>query len=171
MADPRSVPRRDAFAKVTGRAIYSIDSSLPYMAHAAVVRAERAHGEIIDIDHEEALAAPGVLGVVCGSDLVGISPRFGHIIPDHPILAIDKVRYFGEPVAVVVAETVQQAEDAAATVWVDYTDLDPLVDADASLASDVLIHAHTYAGPEGGFLGIEAKGTREDNVAHEVAIG
>lgn len=171
MADRRSVPRRDAFAKVTGRAIYSIDSTMPYMAHAAVVRAERAHGEILDIDHAEAMEAPGVLGVVCGSDLVGISARFGHIIPDHPILAIDKVRYFGEPVAVVIAETVAQAEDAAATVWVDYTDLEPLVDADASLASDVLIHAHTYAGPEGGFLGIEAKDTREDNVAHEVAIG
>ena len=171
MADPRSVPRRDAFAKVTGRAIYSIDSALPYMAHAAVVRAERAHGEIVDIDHAEALAAPGVLGVVCGSDLVGISPLFGHIIPDHPILAIDKVRYFGEPVAVVVAETVQQAQDAAATVWVDYTDLEPLVDADTSLASDLLIHTQSYTGPEGGFLGIQAKDTSGNNVAHEVALG
>ena len=65
MADPRSVPRRDAFAKVTGRAIYSIDSALPYMAHAAVVRAQRAHGDIVDIDHAQPLAAPGVLGVFC----------------------------------------------------------------------------------------------------------
>ena len=115
--------------------------------------------------------SPGVLGVVCGSDLVGISPLFGHIIPDHPILAIDKVRYFGEPVAVVVAETVQQAQDAAATVWVDYTDLEPLVDADTSLASDLLIHTQSYTGPEGGFLGIQTKDTSGNNVAHEVALG
>ena len=174
MADPRSIPRRDAFEKVTGRARYAIDSSMPFMAHAAVVRAERAHGEIVEIDCADALEAKGVLAIVSGADLVDMSPRFGHIIPDHPILAIDRVRYFGEPVAMVIAESATEAQDAAAMIWVEYSDLEPLMDAQSALASSELIHTHRYAGPEGGFLGIkggddEAQST--SNVAHEYEIG
>jgi CO/xanthine dehydrogenase Mo-binding subunit len=171
MTDARSIPRRDAFAKVTGRAVYAIDSTMPYMAHAAVVRAERAHGEIDEIDLADALAAPGVLAVVTGADLIDMAPRFGHIIPDHPILAIDKVRYFGEPVAVVIAETVHEAADAAAMIWVEYVDLEPLMESEAALASETLIHTDTYVGPAGGFLGIESKDAATSNVAHEVEIG
>ena len=170
MTDRRSVRRRDAFAKVTGRALFSIDKTMPHMAHAAVVRSERAHGEIISIDFGEALQAPGVLKVVTGQDLVDMAPRFGHIIADHQILALDKVRYFGEPVAVVVAETVAQAADAAAMVWVDYRDLEPFMDAEAALRTEQLIHNSAYLGPKGGFLGIEANDSNRSNVAHTVEL-
>ncbi|MFT7473640.1 MAG: CO/xanthine dehydrogenase Mo-binding subunit [Verrucomicrobiales bacterium] len=169
--DPRSIARRDAFEKVTGRARFCVDSTMPYLAQAAVVRAERAHGEILDIDLAEALEAPGVLGIVTGSDLVEMIPRFGHIIADHPILAIDKVRYFGEPVAIVVAETVHEAADAAAMVWVDYSELEPLMDARSALDATTLIHTERYAGPVGGFLGIEASDAEISNVALEADIG
>ena len=108
-------PRRDAWEKVTGRARYAVDAVLPNMAHAAVVRSERAHAHITGIDRAEAAAAPGVIAVVTAGDLGDLGRRFGHIVPDHAILAEGKVRYYGEPVAVVVAETPHQAADAAET--------------------------------------------------------
>ena len=166
------VPRRDAWEKVTGRARYAVDMVLPNMAHAAVVRSERAHAYIASIDRAPAEAAPGVIAVVTSDDLGDLGRRFGHIVPDHAILAIDKVRYYGEPVAVVVAETPHQAADAAALVWVDYDDLPALTDAASALASDALIHEQSYVEPGQDFLGV-APTASADNVAHrdELAWG
>ena len=160
-----SAPRRDAWEKVTGRACYAIDASIPHMAHAAVVRSERAHAYITGIDRAEAEAAPGVIAVVTADDLGDLGRRFGHIVPDHAILAAGKVRYYGEPVAVVVAETTHQAADAAELVWVDYDDLPALTDAASALASDVLIHEQSYVEPGQEFLGV-APAASADNVAH-----
>ena len=160
-----SSPRRDAWEKVTGRACYAIDASIPHMAHAAVVRSERAHAYIGGIDRAEAEAAPGVIAVVTADDLGELGRRFGHIVPDHAILAVGKVRYYGEPVAVVVAETPHEAADAAELVWVDYDDLPALTDAASALASDVLIHEQSYVEPGQEFLGV-APAASADNVAH-----
>ena len=160
-----SAPRRDAWEKVTGRACYAIDASIPHMAHAAVVRSERAHAYITGIDRAEAEAAPGVIAVVTADDLGDLGRRFGHIVPDHAILAAGKVRYYGEPVAVVVAETRHEAADAAELVWVDYEDLPALTDAASALASDVLIHEQSYVEPGQEFLGV-APAPSADNVAH-----
>ena len=160
-----SAPRRDAWEKVTGRACYAIDASIAHMAHAAVVRSERAHAYITGIDRAEAEAAPGVIAVVTADDLGELGRRFGHIVPDHAILADGKVRYYGEPVAVVVAETPHQAADAAELVWVDYDDLPALTDAASALASDVLIHEQSYVEPGQEFLGV-APAASADNVAH-----
>jgi len=167
-----AVPRKDAWEKVTGRARYAVDAVLPYMAHAAVVRSERAHAYISAIDRAEAEAAPGVIAVVTAEDLGDLGRRFGHIVPDHAILAVDKVRYYGEPVAVVVAETPHQAADAAELVWVDYDDLPALTDAATALASDVLIHEQSYVEPGQKFLDV-APAASTDNVAHrnELAWG
>ena len=165
-------PRSDAWEKVTGRARYAVDMALPNMAHAAVVRSERAHARIVGIDRAEAEAAPGVIAVVAADDLGDLGRRFGHIVPDHCILAVDKVRYYGEPVAVVVAETTHQAADAAEMVWVDYDDLPALTAAAAALASDVLIHEQSYVEPGQKFLDV-APTASVDNVAHrnELAWG
>ena len=160
-----SAPRRDAWEKVTGRACYAIDASIPHMAHAAVVRSERAHAHIAGIDRADAEAAPGVIAVVTADDLGDLGRRFGHIVPDHAVLAVGKVRYYGEPVAVVVAETPHEAADAAALVWVDYDDLPALTDAASALASDVLIHEQSYVEPGQEFLGV-APAASADNVAH-----
>ena len=164
--------RKDAWEKVTGRARYAVDAVLPNMAHAAVVRSERAHAQISAIDRDEAEAAPGVIAVVTAEDLGDLGRRFGHIVPDHAILAVDKVRYYGEPVAVAVAETPHQAADAAELVWVDYDDLPALTDAAAALASDVLIHEQSYLEPGQKFLDV-APAASTDNVAHrsELAWG
>ena len=167
-----AAPRRDAWEKVTGRARYAVDAVLPNMAHAAVVRSERAHAYLTAIDRAEAEAAPGVITVVTAEDLGDLGRRFGHIVPDHAILAVDKVRYYGEPVAVVVAETPHQAADAAELVWVDYDDLPALTDAATALASDVLIHEQSYVEPGQKFLDV-APAASTDNVAHrnELAWG
>ena len=167
-----SAPRRDGWEKVTGRACYAIDASIPHMAHAAVVRSERAHAYITGIDRADAEAAPGVIAVVTADDLGELGRRFGHIVPDHAILAVGKVRYYGEPVAVVVAETPHEAADAAELVWVDYDDLPALTDAASALASDVLIHEQSYVEPGQQFLGV-APAASADNVAHrdELAWG
>ena len=167
-----SEPRLDGWEKVTGRASYAIDAAMPNMAHAAVVRSERAHAYISGIDRAEAEAAPGVIAVVTAGDLGHLGLRFGHIVPDHCILAVDKVRYYGEPVAVVVAETPHQAADAAGLVWVDYEDLPALTDAATALASDVLIHEQSYVEPGQKFLDV-APAASTDNVAHrnELAWG
>ena len=164
-----SVPRSDGWEKVTGRARYAVDMALPNMAHAAVVRSERAHARITGIDRAEAQAAPGVIAVVIADDLGDLGRRFGHIVCDHPILAVDKVRYYGEPLAVVVAETPHQAGDAAELVWVDYDDLPALTGAAGALASDALIHEESYAPPGEAFLGV-APTASTDNVAHRTEL-
>ncbi len=172
MTNGLRAPRRDAWDKVTGRAAYAVDATMDGMAHAAVVRADRAHALICSVDLAEARAAPGVIDVITSEDLQPLGRRFGHIICDHPILAISKVRYYGEPVAAVVAETAHAAADAAELVWVDYDDLPALTDAAAALASEVRIHEESYLeqGRRAGFLDV-VPADETGNAAHQGELG
>ena len=104
-----SVPREDGVAKVTGRAVFTSDIRLERMAHAKLLRSPFAHARILSIDTAEALRQPGVIAVLSGKDLQGIDPYYGHAVKDHPLLAIGKVRFLGEPVAAVVAEDKERA--------------------------------------------------------------
>src|SRR5204862_8250728 len=133
-----SVPRGAGVAKVTGAARYAIDLSVPGMAHAIVVRSTRAHARITGIERDAAAASPGVLRVITGDDLLaaGLTPYYGHVVLDHPVLAIERVRFHGEPVAVVVAETKREAAEAAELVDVSYEDLPAVIDADEALKPD-----------------------------------
>ena len=169
-ADRTAKPRRDAWAKVTGRAGYASDATMANMAWAAVVRSDRAHARIVAVDADEARRAPGVIGVITAGDLGDLGRRFGHIVCDHPILAEGKVRYYGEPVAAVVAETPHEAADAAELVWIEYEDLPTLTTAAEALASEALIHEESYAGPERGFLGVKPEAAA-DNAAHRAELG
>ena len=110
-------------------------------AHVTYVRSSVAHGIITGIDSSEALSMPGVLGVFTAADL-GLEPVPS---PFNPMvargqLAIDKVRYVGEPIAAVITETREQGEDAAERVIVDYDVLPALVDIEAAMASTTLIY-------------------------------
>jgi CO/xanthine dehydrogenase Mo-binding subunit len=141
----QAVQRRDLFEKVTGAATYTVDVTPPGCLHAKVVRSSRAHARIRAVETAAALAVPGVVAVVTGADLAGLYPRFGHIIPDHAILAMEKVRYYGEPVALVVAENVVAASDGAEAVQVRYEDLPAAMDAEAALALDApILHDDDY---------------------------
>jgi CO/xanthine dehydrogenase Mo-binding subunit len=156
-----SVPRVDGPAKVTGRARYALDLTLPGMAHGCAVRSERAHARILAIDAAAAEGAPGVLAVVTGASVAPLDGRFGHVVRDHPALAVDRVLYHGEPVALVVAETPRAAARAARLVRVDYEDLPAVVDAAEALAHGAPpLHPERAEGSnDGGFdTGGEAHG-------------
>ncbi|MDE3206756.1 MAG: xanthine dehydrogenase family protein molybdopterin-binding subunit [Acidobacteriota bacterium] len=113
--------RIDARDKATGATRYVADLTVPGMLHVAVVRSPIPHGEIGAVDGSAARSAPGVVGVYTAEDIG--CPLFGRRVIDAPVLAVDKVRYVGEPVAAVVADTRRHAEAAAALVEVDYREL------------------------------------------------
>ena len=130
------VPRNEDPMLVRGQGRYTDDLSLPGQAYAVMVRSGHAHGVINGIETEEASGMPGVLGIYTGSDLTAAGIRnmpLGMPIPTRdgstphrpscPVLTSDKVRYVGDPIAIVVAETLAQAKDAAEAVFVD---IDPL---------------------------------------------
>ena len=126
----RSVRRSEDRRLLMGRGKYAADFRLPGMLHGAVLRSPHAHARLGEIRAQAALALPGVVAVVTAEDLgdVGRIPtRLGHRIGNvaclQPPLARDKVRYVGEPVAFVVAESRYLAEDALDAMEVDY---DPL---------------------------------------------
>lgn len=158
--------RTDGIAKVTGAARYTVDLSVPGMAHAVMVRSTRAHARIAGIDKAAAERSPGVLAVLTGADLVaaGLRPYYGHIILDHPVLAVGTVRYHGEPVALVVAETKLAAAMAADLVEVSYEELPPVIDADEALLSDAPV-LHSERGERVGDEGMDqGEGELEGNV-------
>jgi CO/xanthine dehydrogenase Mo-binding subunit len=174
----QSVARVDAFAKVTGRAGYAVDHRLAGSLHARVVRSQRAHAKLIGVSRDAALAVPGCVAVITARDLLAAAAerdsrlflRFGHVVPDHAILAQDKVRYYGEPIAVVVAETPYAAYDAAELVEVSYEDLPALMSAADALADDApAIHEGRYSGDSimPGTAGGDETGAWQPNVAYQ----
>jgi len=134
----RSVQRLEDPPLVTGKGRFANDISFPNQVHMRVVRSTLAHGEIVTIDAAAARALPGVIAVWTADDIPEVPPidfREGRIPPlepfRQPVLAKGRVRYVGEPVAVVFAETAYVAEDAADLVDIDIRELPVLVHADA----------------------------------------
>ena len=121
----KSVPRLDGMEKVTGRAVYCVDVELPGMLYAAVLRSPHAHARILGIDTSQAKAAPGVKVVVTGKD---VPYTFGEMIKDQPFLAMDRVRYVGEPVAAVAAESELEALEALQKIQVEYEEMPAVFD-------------------------------------------
>jgi len=132
-----AVPRVEDPALLTGRGRYVDDLPIEGALHAYFVRSPIAHGRITGIETTEALAMPGVVAVFTGADL-GLEPYFVffRIHPEcaRPPLTQDKVRFVGDPVAVVIADTRTQAQDAAELVVVDYDPLPSVTDMEAALA-------------------------------------
>jgi CO/xanthine dehydrogenase Mo-binding subunit len=126
------VVRGDAHAKVTGSFEYGVDITVPGMLHAKIRRSEVQHALLRRVDTGRALAMPGVHAVLTGADIGDC--RAGRFVRDEPILAKDRVRYHGEPVAVVAAETEEIAEAAARAIEVEYEPLPALDTVAESLA-------------------------------------
>jgi CO/xanthine dehydrogenase Mo-binding subunit len=135
---------RDAIDRVSGTIKFTLDVELPEMAHARVVRSTLPHANLVDVDASEALAMPGVITVVTGKTLGEIplaSHYYGEGRKDQPIVAIDKVRYVGDPVAIVIAESEHIANEAAQFVDVEYDELPWVANAeDAALPGATIIH-------------------------------
>lgn len=144
----RPIRRREDPKFLRGQATYVDDLSLPEMAHVVFVRSTAAHARIRRIDADEIRRAPHVLAVLTGSDIAG---RLHPVMPNavegarvaqtpHPLLAGDTVRYVGEAVAAVVAESHAAAEDAAERLAIEYDSLPAVVDIPEAMRGAVLLH-------------------------------
>jgi CO/xanthine dehydrogenase Mo-binding subunit len=131
------VRRQDATPKVAGEFAYSSDLQAAGMLWGQTVRSPHPHARILAIEITAALAVPGVHAVLTHEDVPG-EKRYGLEFRDQPVLAFDRVRYFGEPVAVVAAEEPEQARRAAEAVRVQYEPLEPVVDPERAIEMDWL---------------------------------
>ncbi len=122
-----SAARVDGIPKTTGEFAYSSDLSAAGMLWGHTLRSPHAHALVRAIDISAALAIPGVHAVLTHDDVPG-QKTYGLEFPDQPVLAVDRVRYFGEPVALVAAEHPEHARRAAAAIRVEYEELELVVD-------------------------------------------
>ncbi|MGH3137332.1 MAG: molybdopterin cofactor-binding domain-containing protein [Gaiellaceae bacterium] len=129
--------RHDAIPKVTGQFAYSSDLNAAGMLWGQTVRSPHAHARVLEVDVSEALGMPGVHAVLTHEDVPG-QKTYGLEFADQPVLAIDRVRYFGEAVAIVAAEEPEQARRAAAAVRVEYEPLPPITDPEGATESEPL---------------------------------
>jgi len=144
----RHLKRREDLRFLQGRGRYVDDIVLPNMAHLVLVPSAHAHARLRGVHIDDAGRAPGVIAVVAAGDLAGrvrpmpVNPLRNAELANtpHPVLAVEKVRYVGEPVVGVLADSLAAAIDAAALVVVDYDPLPALSDARAALGSPVLLH-------------------------------
>lgn len=149
-----SLPRVDGAPKVRGEFGYASDLRADGMLYGAVLRSPHAHARIRLIDVSAARASAGVRAILLAADVPG-KPAFGLNVADQPVLAADIVRYQGEPVALVAADTQRLAQEAISRIAVDWEPLDVLADMEAALRPDaprlrefgnVLRHVHLVHG-------------------------
>ena len=162
----RSLPRLEAREKVTGRAEYTHLMQLPGMLHAKIFRSTVAHGRIKSVDVSEARKVPGVQAVYTGDDIKTVipDPYYGPAFHDQPILAIGKVHYVGEPVAVVLASDPHVADQAVQQIVAEYEELPAVFDEVEAADNKVLVHDELK--PAGTFADLKhLKGRKGTNIA------
>jgi CO/xanthine dehydrogenase Mo-binding subunit len=140
-----SVQRVDAVPKVTGEFAYSSDLIDAGMLWGHTLRSPHAHALIHSLDISHALATAGVHAVLTHEDVPG-DKRYGLEFADQPVLAFERVRYFGEPVALVAAEHPEQARRAAAKIAVEYEPLEPVVDMERAADQEPIHPQHWTLG-------------------------
>jgi len=160
-----SVRRVDALEKVTGRAMYAGDLIVPGMLHGKILRSPLPHARIARLDPSEAERMPGVVGVLTGKDLADIDPYYGHAIRDRPVVAIDRVRFAGEPVAAVAAVDEATAEAALRAIRVEYEELLAVATLPAALAEGAP-RLHERMGRQGLFHGLGELTAQPGNICY-----
>ncbi|CAM3935212.1 xanthine dehydrogenase family protein molybdopterin-binding subunit [Bordetella muralis] len=137
-------PRSDYIEKVTGAAVYASDIAIPNMLHGKILRSTVPHARIAKLDLSAALAIPGVVAILTGDDLKdlpGAEIRWGLSLRDRPVIALEKVRYVGDPVAAVAAIDEATAEEAVDAIVVTYETLAHSTTAQEALAEGAaLVH-------------------------------
>jgi CO/xanthine dehydrogenase Mo-binding subunit len=167
----RSLPRLEAREKVTGRAEYTHTMRLPGMLHGKIFRSTVAHGRIKSIDTSAAKKIPGVYRVVTADDIGKVipDPYYGPAFHDQPILALDKVRFVGEPVAVVLAADPHIAEAATHEIVAQYEELPAVYDEVEAMTAPVFVHDELK--PAGSFADLKhLKGRKETNLALDAKL-
>lgn len=129
--------RKDGIEKVTGAARYGADVNFPGQLYGALARSPHPHARILSINTDKARAVPGVRVIITGKDY---PVPYGQFIADQPIIALDKVRYQGEPVAGIAADSEAAAREAAALVEVEYELLPVVNTLEDSIKNETLIH-------------------------------
>ena len=162
----RPVARLEARAKVTGTAEYTHNIRLPRMLYGKVFRSTVAHGRIKRLDIAAAAALPGVERVVTADDIKTVIPEpyYGPAFHDQPILAVDKVRHVGEPVAVVLATDPHIADAAVQLIEAEYDELPAVFDEVEAMTSKAIVH--DVLKPAGTFPDLKhLEGKRGTNIA------
>ena len=140
--------RSDGDDKVTGKAIYTVDVKLPGMIHGKILRSPYAHARLTRIDASQAENLPGVFAVITCADQARLR-MFGAAYKDQTIVAVDKVRYAGDPVAAVAAVDEATADEALALIDVDYDELPAVTGLEEALAAGApLVHEANVTGGE-----------------------
>jgi len=162
----QSLPRVEGRAKVTGRAEYVHNLRLPGMLYGKIFRSTVAHARIKSVDVSAARELPGVYAVYTSADICKLIPEpyYGPAFHDQPVLAIDKVHYVGEPVALVLAADPHVAEAAAQMIAADYEELPAVFDEVEAMTSKAVVHEMLK--PAGTFPDLKhLKDKRDTNVA------
>jgi len=164
-----SVRRVDAVEKVTGRARYAGDLVVPGMVHGKILRSPLPHARIARIETAAAERVPGVVAVLTGKDLADMDPYYGHAMRDRPVVAIDRVRFAGEPVAAVAAADEATAADALRRIQVNYEELPAVTTLEAALAEGAP-RLHERMGKPGLFHGLGELKPQPGNICYHCRI-
>jgi CO/xanthine dehydrogenase Mo-binding subunit len=127
--------RVDGIEKVTGKALYTGDLQLPGMAYAKILRSPVAHARLVKIDASQARQLTGVIAILTRDDIKEFNYKYGATYKDQSIVAVDKVRYVGDPVAAVLAEDAALAEEALNLIDVEYDELPKVTNIEEATAS------------------------------------
>ena len=140
----KSIPRIDSREKVTGAAVYSVDMKLPHMLYVKLCRSTLPHAEIVNIDVSKATQISGVRSIVTAKDFPDV--LLGAGLNDTPIVARDKVRYVGEVVAAVAAESEDIAAEAVEAINVEYKELPAIYDPEQSASEHptAILHPNMF---------------------------
>ncbi len=161
-----SAHRVDGIEKVTGQAKFTGDLLIPGMLEGKVLRSPYPHALIESIDVNRATALPGLVAVLTREDIQDIDPYYGHCLRDRPLIALDRVRYVGEPVAAVAAVNGETAEEALSLIEVGYRELPAVTTVDESLAQGAPI-LHEQLLRAGEYHELNEFGIREgSNICH-----
>ena len=173
-----SVPMLDSVARVTGAVDYMINLRLPNMLYGKIVRSQSPHAKLLKVDVTNAVQVPGVVAILTGDDL-SANAFYGVAIKDQGVVAVDRVRYVGEPIAAIAAESMEAAEEAALLIDIEYDELPSVFDAEEAIqdrapvlhekfAKNIFKHAKLRQGDmEAAFA--EADEIFEDTFASPVA--
>ncbi|HXV49563.1 MAG TPA: molybdopterin cofactor-binding domain-containing protein, partial [Candidatus Binatia bacterium] len=168
MAVGQAISMVDSTLRVSGAIDYTLNFELPRMLHARFLRSPHAHARIVKIDASRALKHPGVAAVLTRDDLAGdhIDPYFGLILQDQTPVALDRVRYVGEPVAAGAAIDADTATEALELIDVQYEELPAVFDAEEALKPEAPL---LYPGPRRVIFGrndVSARSLAGTNIVH-----
>jgi CO/xanthine dehydrogenase Mo-binding subunit len=150
----KTVRRLDYESKVTGGAQYLADMRVPGMCHGKILRSPLPHARIQKVDISKALKVPGVITILTRDDILheaGIEPYYGPVFSDQTIVAVEKVRHVGDPVAAVAAVAVDAAEEALRLIEVEYQELPAVLDVEEALRPGAPLVHESIRIPESGF--------------------